>query len=151
MIAIDSSVLIALLSNDADTAEGAEASLRQCLSVGAVVVCDVVLTEITTALRNGAEAMSALEDMGIGYLAVESKSAVRAGEMQRRYRQRDAVAMPLRGGARKTARHGPRERSGADFLVGAHALLQCDALITRDATFYRDYFKGLKLIVPKAG
>jgi hypothetical protein len=26
----------------------------------------------------------------------------------------------------------------------------CDALITRDAGFFRDYFKGLKVIEPKA-
>ena len=37
-----------------------------------------------------------------------------------------------------------------DFIVGAHALLQCNGLITRDAGFFRDYFKGLKVIVPKA-
>ena len=35
-------------------------------------------------------------------------------------------------------------------LVGAHALLQCDALITYETVFHRDFFKGLKLIVPKA-
>ena len=35
------------------------------------------------------------------------------------------------------------------FLVGAHALLQCNGLITRDEGFFRDYFKGLKVIVPK--
>ncbi len=29
-------------------------------------------------------------------------------------------------------------------------MMQCDALITRDDGFYRDYFKGLKLIVPQA-
>ena len=38
----------------------------------------------------------------------------------------------------------------SDLLIGAHALLQCSALITRDAGFFRDYFKGLKVIVPKA-
>ena len=70
----------------------------------------------------------------VGYVPVETKSAVRAGEMQRRYRQRG----------------GRRERTVPDFLVGAHALLQCDALITRDDAFFRDYFKGLKVIVPKA-
>ena len=132
MIAIDSSVIIDLLTDDA-AAESAEASLRQSLSIGPVVVCDVVLTEITTALKNGADALDALEDMGIGYLAVEARSSIRAGEMQRRYRQRG----------------GRRERTVPDFIVGAHAMLQCSALITRDDGFFRDYFKGLKLIVPK--
>jgi hypothetical protein len=28
--------------------------------------------------------------------------------------------------------------------------MQCDALITRDAGFFRDYFKGLRVIEPKA-
>jgi predicted nucleic acid-binding protein len=42
------------------------------------------------------------------------------------------------------------QRTVPDFIVGAHALLQCSALITRDAGFFRDYFKGLKVIVPKA-
>ncbi|KFA37824.1 DNA-binding protein, partial [Xanthomonas vasicola pv. musacearum NCPPB 4384] len=36
-----------------------------------------------------------------------------------------------------------------DFLIGAHAMLQCDGLITRDEGFFRDYFKGLKIVVPK--
>ena len=47
-------------------------------------------------------------------------------------------------------RGGNRSRTVADFLIGAHAMMQCDALVTRDAGFYRDYFKGLKVIVPQA-
>ena len=133
MIAIDSSVIVDLLSNEPAAAEGAEASLRQSLAVGPVVVCDIVLSEITTALRDGAEALAVLEEMGIAFSPVESKAAVRAGEMQRRYRQRG----------------GQRQRTVPDFIVGAHALLQCSALITRDGGFFRDYFKGLKVIVPK--
>jgi len=73
------------------------------------------------------------EEVGIAYSAMEPKAALRAGEMQRRYRQRG----------------GSRSRTVADFLIGAHAMMQCDSLITRDAGFYRDYFKGLKVIVPK--
>ncbi|MBP9697087.1 MAG: type II toxin-antitoxin system VapC family toxin, partial [Thermomonas sp.] len=103
------------------------------LGSGRVVVCDAALAAVCASLRNGAEALGALEDMGVHYNAVESKSALRAGEMQRRQRQRSGEARPL-----------------ADFLVGAHALLQCDALITYDTSFHRDFFKGLKLIAPKA-
>ena len=132
MIAIDSSVIVDLLSGSNTAAEPAEISLRASLSIGPVVVCDIVLAEITTALRDGAEALAVLEEIGISFLPVDSPAAVRAGEMQRRYRQRG----------------GRRERTVPDFIVGAHALLQCKGLITRDGGFFRDYFKGLKVIVP---
>ncbi len=133
MIAADSSVLIDLIGDGAD-ALAAAAAVRQALHVGPVVLCDVALAELCTSLKGGSEVLQHLEDVGIGYSAMESKSALRAGEMQRRYRQRG----------------GNRTRTVADFLIGAHAMMQCDALITRDDGFYRDYFKGLKVIVPKA-
>ena len=139
MIAIDSSVLIDLLGDD-HRAEAAEDALRQSLSRGPVVVCDVVVGEVVTGLGYGAELLQTLEDAGIAFSPIESRAAVRAGEMQRRYKERrKAAGLPTLG-----------ERAVPDFLVGAHALLQCTALITRDAGFFRDYFKGLKVIVPQA-
>ena len=130
MIAVDAPVLIELLT-DGPRADAVEAGLRQSLGSGRVVVCDAALAQLCASLRNGAEALAALEEMGVHFNAVEAKSALRAGEMQRRPRQREGDARPI-----------------ADFLVGAHALLQCDGLITFDTAFHRDYFKGLKLIVP---
>lgn len=131
MIAIDTPVLVDLLADGPD-ADAAELCLRRCLSSGPVVVCDVVLAELCSALKDGSEALGVLEEMSIRFHPLEAKSALRAGEMQRRHRQR--------GGARR--------REVPDFLIGAHALLQCNGLITRDDGFFRDYFKGLKLIVP---
>ena len=131
MIAVDAPVLIELLT-DGSRADAVEAGLRQSLGSGRVVVCDAALAQLCASLRNGAEALAALEEMGVHFNAVEAKSALRAGEMQRRHRQRNA------GDARRID----------DFMVGAHALLQCDGLITFDTAFHRDYFKGLKLIVP---
>jgi predicted nucleic acid-binding protein len=139
MIAVDSPVLIDLLGDDA-RAEASEDSLRQALAHGPVVVCDVVVSEVVAGLGFGAELFDVLEEAGIGYLATEARAAVRAGEMQRRYKQR----------LRAEGRGLPTTRTVPDFLIGAHALLQCKGLITRDAGFFRDYFKGLKVIVPKA-
>ena len=142
MIAIDSSVLIDLLGDGVRAGE-AEVCLRQALARGPVVVCDVVVSEVVSGLASfgagGVALLAALEDAGIAYNAVASGAAVRAGEMQRRYKERRRGAgLPAAG-----------EHMVPDFLIGAHALLQCTALITRDAGFFRDYFKGLKVIVPK--
>jgi predicted nucleic acid-binding protein len=139
MIAIDSSVLIDLLGDDETMADSAESCVRDALAHGPVVLCDVVVSEITSGLGHGADIMDVVEEMGMSYLPVERRSAIRAGEMQRRYKERRRAA----------GLEAPALRTVPDFIVGAHALLQCSALITRDAGFFRDYFKGLKVIVPK--
>lgn len=133
MIATDSSVLIDLIG-DGDDALAAANAVRDALQAGPVVLCEVALAELCTSLQGGSQVLQHLEEVGIAYSAMEPRSALRAGEMQRRYRQRG----------------GNRSRTVADFLIGAHAMMQCSALITRDAGFYRDYFKSLKVIVPQA-
>lgn len=139
-IAIDTSVLIDLLGEDASMADAAEQCVRDALAQGPIVLCDVVVSEITAGLGHGTDIMDVVEEMGMRYLPVERRSAIRAGEMQRRFNQRRAAGQ---GGQIS-------QRTVPDFIVGAHALLQCAGLITRDAGFFRDYFKGLKIIVPKA-
>ena len=138
MIALDTNVLIDLLGDD-PRADAAEGCVRDALVLGPVVVCDVVVSEVTAGLGHGTEIMDVIEEMGVRYVPVERRAAIRAGEMQRRFNQRR-----LKASSRQLA-----PRTVPDFLVGAHALLQCDGLITRDAGFFRDYFKGLKVIAPK--
>ena len=139
MIAVDTSVLVDYIG-DGPATGAAEEALRAALSAGPVVACEVVLSEVVAGLGHSDIVMETLEAVGIGYSPLELRAAVRAGEMQRRYKER----------LRRAAVPEPAKRSIPDFLIGAHALLQCQALITRDAGFFRDYFKGLKVIVPQA-
>ena len=134
MIALDSSVLIDVMIADKDFAVASEACIGGALAVDDVVVCDAVVAEVQAMLDTSVDLMDVLSTLGIRFDATAEKAAVRAGHMNRRFRSRG----------------GKRQRVVADFLIGAHALLQCDGLITRDAGFFRDYFKGLKIIVPKA-
>jgi predicted nucleic acid-binding protein len=139
MIAVDTSVIVDLLGDDS-RAEAAESCLRDALSRGAVVTCAVVVSEVVAGMGRSSQLIDTLEEMGLRYSALEQRAAARAGEMQRRYNER------LKAAGRMPA----TPRTVPDFLIGAHALLQCQGLITRDAGFFRDYFKGLKVIVPKA-
>ena len=137
MIAVDTNILIDLLGDDV-RADAAEAALRLAMASGPVVACDVVIAEVTAGLGHGADVLDVLEAMGLRYSALDERAAVRAGEMQRKYKQRRRDA-----GLTQIA-----PRAIPDFMVGAHAMMQCNALITRDEGFYRDYFKGLRVITP---
>ena len=134
MIAVDSSVLLDVLTDDPRFADASESCLGEALAHNDLVVCDAVVAEVQGLLETRDTAMETLALLGLRYLPSTEQAAVRAGHMQRRFRDRG----------------GRRERVVADFLIGAHALLQCSGLITRDDGFFRDYFKGLKVIVPKA-
>ena len=107
---------------------------RRRLAAGEVVVCDAVVAEVQAMLDTSVSLMETLNGFGIRFGPTTEQAAMRAGHMNKRFRSRG----------------GKRERVVADFLIGAHALLQCEALVTRDDGFFRDYFKGLKLIVPKS-
>ena len=134
MIALDSSVLIDVLVGDPCHANPSEAAIASALASDDVVVCEVVIAEIQALLDTEVNLMDVLESMGIRFQPGNEQVAIRAGLMNRRFR----------------ARGGRRERITPDFLIGAHAMLQCTALITRDTAFYRTFFKGLRIIAPQA-
>jgi predicted nucleic acid-binding protein len=139
VIAVDTSVLVDYLG-DGPYTRNAEEALRSALSFGPVVACEVVVSEVVAGLGHGSGVMETLDAVGIRFSPLDQRAAVRAGEMQRRYKERLQRDPDVR----------LSKRSIPDFLIGAHALLQCQALITRDGGFFRDYFKGLKVIVPQA-
>ena len=105
-----------------------------------MVVCDVVVARSSPALGFGAELFDVLEDAGIRFLPTESRAAVRAGEMQRRYKQR------LKAEGRVLA----SPRTIPDFLIGAHALLQCSGSSPATPVSSATTSRACKVIVPKA-
>ena len=130
--ALDSSVILDVLTDDPDWAGASESALQQASAAGTLIVCECVIAEITPALPSGMLA-SFLTDWGIRYLPSTQESSEKAGEMFRRYLERRTEA----------------KRVLPDFLIGAHAQLHAGRLLARDRGYYRDYFSELTLIEPK--
>jgi hypothetical protein len=133
--AVDTSILLDVIGGDPDFGQASAASLRRCLHDGQLVACEVVWAECAAGLPDAETTADRLAALRVRYATVETPAALCAGQMWSVYRRR----------------RGTRERIIADFLIGAHALLQADRLLTRDRSFYRGYFDGLEVVDPSAG
>jgi len=132
--AVDTNILIDILEPDPVYGLTSKEALKKCLREGAVVACEVVWAEVAVAYAEAHEALvKTLEQMGIQFSAIN----------------REAASMAAKCWVEYLKRGGERKRIAADFLIGGHALVQCERLLTRDRGFYRTYFRGLKVISPK--
>jgi predicted nucleic acid-binding protein len=132
--ALDTNVLLDVFGADAKFSAASAESLRRCLREGALIASEVVWAETATAFGDAKRFRDAMDKLPAYFSPLTEEAALRAAEAWRRYRA---------GG-------GPRSRIAADFLIGAHALVAADRLLTRDRGFYRRYFAGLRIVDPAA-
>ena len=129
--AVDSSVLFDIVKG-APGAAAAQAALEAALAHGGLCVCAVVVAELGRYFANDESLLEFLQACQIDHDPMSMGTALEAARI-------------MRGYARNK---GPRERTAPDFLIGAHAIKQADALLTTDAGFFRHYFEDLNVTAP---
>jgi predicted nucleic acid-binding protein len=130
---IDTNILIDVLEPDPTYGPASREALKRCLHQGPVFACEVVWAEVATVYSHKEEeAVDVLRRIGIEYSAITLEAALEAAKCWAAYRKKSKT----------------RDRIVADFLIGGHALVLCDRLLTRDRGFYRNYFKSLKVECP---
>jgi predicted nucleic acid-binding protein len=129
--AVDSSVLFDIVKG-APGAAAAQTAMEAALSRGSLYVCAVVVAELGRYFAEEQSLRDFLTACQIDHDPLSMEAALDAARMMRSYARNK----------------GPHERVAPDFLIGAHALRQADALLTTDAGFFRNYFGGLQVISP---
>ena len=130
--AVDTSVLFDIVKG-APGAVAAQTALEAALAQGSLTVCAVVVAELGRYFPDEQDLIEFLTACQIDHDPLSLQSALVAALIMRAYAKNK----------------GPRERVAPDFLIGAHAIEQANALLTTDTGFYRHYFKGLKVMVPE--
>jgi len=131
--AVDTNVLVDVLEPDLRFGPGSREALRRCTREGSVIACEVVWAELATAFGHAPDALAAaLGDIGIAYSPMTEEAALRAAACWREH-----------------VRHARRRgRIVADYLIGGHASVQADRLLTRDGGFFRRCFGHLRVLDP---
>ena len=152
--AVDTNVLLDLLLPDEPRGQEAERALANALLVGALIVSEPVYAELAVSFTGQPDLDGFLAATGIRVEPSRRESLHRAGVAWRQYarQRRAAVTCGQCGNEQEVhcARCGAairlRQHVLADFLIGAHAAVQADRLLTRDRRTYRTYFPELTLI-----
>ncbi|MEO6577915.1 MAG: type II toxin-antitoxin system VapC family toxin [Candidatus Limnocylindria bacterium] len=130
--AVDTSVLLDILAGDSVHGPRSAAALRQAAADGALVASTVVWAEVIGAYDRPERVVANLDRLALELVPDDRDVALAAGRVYRAYR---------RAG-------GTRRRILPDFLIGAHAQLHAERLLTRDRGFYRSHFAKLTILEP---
>ena len=151
--AVDTNVLLDVLIPGAPHGDESERALTEALRAGAIIVSEPVYAELAAHFSNSRDLNDFLEATGLRLKASERGALYGAGkDWGESVRRRPATLECSRCGASQDPRCErcgsslrPRQHVVADFIIGAHALVHADRLLTRDRGYYATYFPGLSL------
>ena len=129
--AIDTSVLPAIREKEPGY-KSWENALSGAAEEGSLRICPVVFAEMSPGCPSTSQLLKQLEALTIGYDPISAEAAYLAGCIHWKYRKEG----------------GPRTHLVPDFLIAAHAQIQCDRLAAIDRGYLRRYFPRLKLLQP---
>ena len=132
MILVDTNLIVDLLRGDPVWRDWSEQQLLAARHSGRLAINPVIYAELAAMPRSVALIDEFLDEASISVEAFSRICARLAGEAFYKYRKR------------KGAKTGVLP----DFFIGAQAQAEGWTLLTRDATRYKTYFPGVKLICP---
>jgi len=127
---VDTNVLLDVFLPDPEWGEKSVLSLERAFQEGSIVINEIIYAELVPQFGTKDLLDTQLARLGIRTLPLDQEAAFLAGSAWKEYR--DAG--------------GRRNRILADFLIGAHALMRAERLLTRDRGFYKKYFGLLEVI-----
>jgi len=131
--AADSSDVLDILLDDPKFCDRSMALLEKHLAKGSVVICPVAYAESAACLLPPSRFVDLAREMGIVYDSFDPEVCILTAQIWRDYR----------------IQRGPKQRLLAGFLIGAHAHLRADLLLSRDRGFFRAYSRNWRSLSPE--
>jgi predicted nucleic acid-binding protein len=131
--AVDANIILDILTGTPQVGQQAELALRNAKNAGAIVISAVAYAEVAAQFPAKGIADRFFSTISCNVEPLDEESAFLAGRFFDDYKQRG----------------GKRDRILADFLIGAHAQINANRLLTRDDRFFGATFPRLKAVRPQ--
>src|SRR5690348_13621950 len=132
--AIDTNILLDILVPNETFCDASIRALEDAATEGSLVICDLVYAETCIHFHSQRDCDAFLQDNEIRVETLSREAHFLASRAWRQYHKQG----------------GKRARILADLLIGAHAQIQANRLLSRDRGFYRGLFPELQLVDPSA-
>ena len=153
--AVDTNIILDVLIPGEPFSESSKMLLDRHLSKGKLIICEVVFAELAAGFPSEQGLKLFLADTGMGLVYSNEKALFLAGSRWAEYARKGAknrfscgkcghafeVTCP-----QCTAALTKRLHVLGDFLIGAHALVHADCILSRDLGVYKTYFNDLKVL-----
>lgn len=153
--AVDTNILLDILIPGEPHSESSKILLDKHLSRGKLILCEVVFAELAARFPSEHELKTFLAETGMRLIPSNEKSLHIAGMRWAEFAKKSKkdrfscrncgtvfeVACP-----KCKAVLTKRQLVLGDFLIGAHALIHADCLLSRDLGVYKCNFRDLKLV-----
>lgn len=152
--ALDTNILLDILIPDEVNFERSKKLLDEHYEKGRLVICEVVYAELSAQFLKKNDLKDFLKDTGIRLINSSEKALHIAGEKWREYNKnrKKEIRCPYCNNRIKVicskCGHNiySKQHIISDFIIGAHAIVHAEVLLSRDWGFYKAYFKDLKVI-----
>jgi len=153
--AVDTNIILDVLIPGEPCGESSKELLDRHSSKGKLILCEVVVAELAARFTSEEELALFLAETRMSLVYSDEKSLYLAGSRWAEYARKSAKNRLTCG---KCGHEFPatcpqckatltkRLHVLADFLIGAHALVQADCILSRDLGVYRTYFSDLTLV-----
>ena len=131
-VLIDSNILLDVMTEDPRWFAWSEDALARCADESILAINPIIYAEVSIRFARIEDLETALPETAFRRLPLPWEAAFLAGKCFLKYRRRG----------------GGKGSPLPDFYIGAHAAVAGTQLLTRDASRYRAYFPGLRLIAP---
>jgi len=149
--AVDTSILLDILMADKKHFADSKNMFDTYIGQGQLIICEVVYAELACQFPSESELRDFLASTSIRLVHSDEDALAVAGERWKGYSKRRKKELQCSECGEFIIVHcdncnsiiSSRQRMVSDFMIGAHALIHAEVLLSRDRGFYRTYFKDV--------